>query len=247
MSPHTLLLLVILSLLPGLTFSQPKFEITQIAQNVYQHTSFRDFKPYGKVSSNGLIIIDNQQAYIIDTPWSEGETWQLLHWLKQQQYTPAASLSTHFHDDRTAGISLLNSLGIPTYTSDHTDQLLEQAGKSRATSTFNQREFWLLKRKIQAFFPGAGHAPDNWVVWLPEQQILFGGCLLRSQGWSSLGNLQDAKINQWGQSLKELKHRYPVIKQLVPGHGKIGTAQLIDHTLDLVETHQNKQGLKPAH
>jgi metallo-beta-lactamase class B len=33
---------------------------------------------------------------------------------------------------------------------------------------------------LQAYYPGAGHTRDNIVVWVPQDKVLFGGCLIKS-------------------------------------------------------------------
>jgi metallo-beta-lactamase class B len=37
-----------------------------------------------------------------------------------------------------------------------------------------------LDAAIQIGFQGAGHTSGNVVCWLPDQRVLFGGCLLKS-------------------------------------------------------------------
>ena len=34
---------------------------------------------------------------------------------------------------------------------------------------------------MEVFYPGPGHAPDNVVVWVGRERLLFGGCLLKDE------------------------------------------------------------------
>ena len=42
--------------------------ITKLAPNVYQHTSYFKSETWGKVPSNGMVVINNNEAVVVDTP-----------------------------------------------------------------------------------------------------------------------------------------------------------------------------------
>ena len=83
--------------------------------------------------------------------------------------------------------------------------------------------------------PGAGHTEDNLVVWLPDNGILFGGCLVRPLEWNSLGFVGDASIESWADSVRSIKSKFSGIVTVVPGHGGVGDAELLDHTIRLTD------------
>jgi hypothetical protein len=87
---------------------------------------------------------------------------------------------------------------------------------------------------VEVLFPGAGHAPDNIVVWLPKHDILFGGCLVKPQAAQDLGNLADANVPSWDHALTTVIQHFPNPALVVPGHGDIGGRQLLSHTQELV-------------
>ncbi|MCO7546846.1 PST family subclass B1 metallo-beta-lactamase [Pseudomonas nitrititolerans] len=213
--------------------SLPELRIEKIAEGVYLHTSFQQVEGYGLVDANGLVVLDGQGAYIIDTPWSEHDTAALVAWLQERNYQVKASVSTHFHDDRTAGIAYLNSISVPTYASARTNALLKQNGKALATETFDDAPLWLLEGKVEVFYPGAGHSVDNLVVWLPEQKLLNGGCFVRAAAAGTLGNTADAVVSEWAASAERLQHRYPDAQIVIPGHGVPGDVSLLEHTRKL--------------
>ena len=219
----------------------PAFKIEALADDVFLHTSYRDIKGYGVLDSNGLIVIDGDAAYLVDTPWSEEDTARLLAWLTQRGYELKASVSTHWHDDRTAGIGLLNSKKIPTYASRLTNRVLREKELPLATHVFDSEVFTLLEDRIELFYPGPGHSEDNIVAWLPRQKLLFGGCLLRAMGWKSAGNLSDANLGEWGNSIRRIENRYPEIHLVVPGHGEPGREQMMEHTFSIVTAASKKR------
>lgn len=55
---------------------------------------------YGRFPSNGLIVIKNGQALMIDTPMDNDKTEQLTKYLKDSMSVDLAKLIIgHFHDD----------------------------------------------------------------------------------------------------------------------------------------------------
>lgn len=237
---NLLVFLIALVALPALAQDDKPLEVIKIEDGVYLHTSFKNIEGYGLVDSNGLIVLDNNQAYIIDTPWSEEDTKLLLSWVTDRGYEVMASISTHSHEDRTAGINFLNSKSIPTYTSELTKKLLAREGKPVPTHYFKGNEFSLGNGLIELYYPGAGHTEDNIVAWLPKSKILFGGCLVRSHEWESLGYIGDASISSWDDSIKNIVSKKYPIQMVVPGHGKVGSSDILDHTIDLAKSASNK-------
>jgi len=208
----------------------PPLKIQQLTDSVYLHISHKVVDGFGLVDSNGLVVLMGSEAYIVDTPWSTQDTETLLQWINAQGFTLKGVVSTHFHEDRTAGIEYLNANAIPTYASARTNKILQRQGRPLAANTFNKDKFSLVKAHIEVFYPGAGHAQDNVVVWLPEQKLLFGGCLIRANAATSLGNTSDAVLSAWSASVEELQSRYADVKLVVPGHGDVGDVSLLEHT-----------------
>ncbi|HZV61648.1 MAG TPA: DIM/SIM/IMP family subclass B1 metallo-beta-lactamase [Methylophilaceae bacterium] len=207
----------------------PELEIKQLTDDVYLHTSYQVVEGFGLVDSNGLVVVINDAAYIIDTPWSAPDTKKLLAWLEARNLTVKGSVSTHFHEDRTAGIQVLNSKNIPTYASSLTNALLRKANQAQASRAFDNN-LWLVEDQIEVFYPGPGHSQDNVVVWLPNQGVLFGGCFIRAGETQSLGNVSDALVSEWPASAEKLMARYKTAQLVVPGHGKVGDVSLLEHT-----------------
>ena len=71
------------------------------------------------------------------------------------------------------------------------------------------------------------------MVWIPVDQVLYGGCLIKSMQSTNLGNTADADLRQWGPSIQNLKKRYAHAKLVVPGHGAVGGIELLQHTFEL--------------
>ncbi|BBN83534.1 beta-lactamase [Pseudoalteromonas sp. A25] len=231
---HTRVLLALLIAILGSTHSKAaKIDIQIINDQVYQHTSYQEIKPWGMVATNGLVMIDKNEAYIIDTPWTEEGTEQLVKWLRAKNLTPKAAIISHYHQDASNGIAYLTRNGIPTYANQLTNQLLSKHKRMQSSHSITEPHYSLANQQIEVFYPGAGHTTDNIVVWLPNQKLLFGGCFVKSLDSKNLGNLADANVKQWPESITHLLTKYPNIKQVVPGHGKLGGIELLKHTAQL--------------
>jgi glyoxylase-like metal-dependent hydrolase (beta-lactamase superfamily II) len=87
---------------------------------------------------------------------------------------------------------------------------------------------------VEVFFPGAGHAPDNLMVWIPSAHVLFGGCAVRTQAQSTLGNVAHAELTEWRAAMGRAAARYTAATLVVPGHGAPGDLGLLRHTLELL-------------
>ena len=194
------------------------------------------------VGSNGLIVVDMARAFIVDTPWSEEDTKRLVTWARENKLQIIGSVSTHSHEDRTAGIEWLNSQSIPTFASDLTNSILAAQGRPTATSTLIGDQSSLAGGLLEVFYPGEGHTDDNLVVWLPGSNLLYGGCLIRNLGAKSLGFTGEATISEWANSVNKVAEKYPQVEVVIPGHGELGDAQLLEHTKNLAKVateHQN--------
>jgi metallo-beta-lactamase class B len=94
--------------------------------------------------------------------------------------------------------------------------------------------FSLGNEKFELFYPGAGHTVDNIVVWLPRQQILFGGCLIKSELAKDLGNVAEADVKEWSRSIHRVMEKFPIARVIIPGHYSWDGFGLLQHTLNLL-------------
>ena len=237
---HFTALLLLFSLCSLASDDVPELKIKKIEENVFLHTSYSRVDGFGLVSSNGLVIIDNGNAFIVDTPWSDRDTEKLAHWIQENNYELLGSVSTHWHEDRTAGIKWLNDHSISTYATTLTNDILRENKKEPADNNLEEDESTLVNGLIEVFYPGGGHTVDNVVVWLPKSKILFGGCFVRSLDSEGLDYTGEAHIDQWSRSAQNVLPRYPEAKTVIPGHGEIGDIALLKHTKNLAEAASHK-------
>ncbi|MDX2444076.1 MAG: CfiA family subclass B1 metallo-beta-lactamase, partial [Bacteroidales bacterium] len=80
----------------------------------------------------------------------------------------------------------------------------------------------------------------NIVVYFPSQEVLFGGCLIKSMASKGLGNTADAEISEWIPTIQKLKKEFKDIDIVIPGHGQYGNKELLDHTIELVKNYSQQ-------
>lgn len=211
----------------------PVLNITKLTDNVYQHVSYLKTKQWGMVAASGLVVIDKNDAYIIDTPWSLADTEKLINWVTSQNLILKGTIITHFHEDASAGLPVLNRLKIKTYAYHLTNKLLDLKNRAQSSDEFTKDDYVLVPDTIEVLYPGAGHSQDNIVVWLPKAKVLFGGCFVKSINSKNLGNLSDASVKDWPNSINKVINKYPSVEIVVPGHGEVGDISLLKHTAQL--------------
>lgn len=209
-------------------------EINMLDSGIYLYESFGDYNG-NKISANGIIAVAKDSVVIIDAPWNNEQTVQLIDWVETEIGKPIAMfVITHAHDDRIGGISVLNERKIKSVSSHLTKVYALKRGFESPTKAF-ERELTMKfdSLEVQIYYPGAGHTVDNSVVYLLPSNILYGGCFIKSSGSTSLGNIEDADLNSWPQSIKNMQKRFPKPKIVIPGHGDYEKGA-IENTLKLL-------------
>ncbi len=241
-------LTALLSLIFLYTFAQgqpvqkPKLAIARLNDQVYVHTTYGIFgnSPF---PSNGLIIKTKDGVVLVDTGWdtldNTDNTHQLLKWVTDSLHQPVRlCIVTHAHDDKVGGISALRKAGVRVVSTPLTAQKSVKLGFESPEGILPaDTTFAIGQEPIHCYFPGEGHTNDNIVVWLPNQQILYGGCLVKSVAAFGMGNLADANLNAWSGSIRNLISRFGTAKIVVPGHQDWSDTKSLKHTLQLLAKH----------
>jgi glyoxylase-like metal-dependent hydrolase (beta-lactamase superfamily II) len=192
------------------------------------------------VASNSLVVALPGGPFLVDPPWGEPQTDKVLDWAQKALGRPVVgAISTHSHEDRTGGVSALRQRGIPVGALQRTVDLARAAGKAAPDALFATGAF-SDPRGFEAFFPGAGHAPDTIVVWFPKQRVLFGGCLVKSAGSTDLGFVGDADLGHWPAAIEAVRARYADAAIVVPGHGEPSTGRALERTLELLRARADR-------
>ncbi|WP_319501136.1 subclass B1 metallo-beta-lactamase [uncultured Draconibacterium sp.] len=217
-------------------------QLLHLQDSVFVHITFDELENFGRFSSNGLVIIRNGHALMIDTPMDNEKTEKLTSYIQNSFSAKVKKLiACHFHNDCLDGVTYLKSIGVESIANSMTIGKCKELGIPEPSTAFNDSLiFDFYGEPIECRYFGAGHTFDNITVWLPTEKILFGGCLVKSANSTNLGNLSDAVVEDWETTVREVKTKYPDAKIIVPGHGALGGPELLSHTIDLVAIEKNK-------
>jgi metallo-beta-lactamase class B len=238
------LITLLLSLVPfKMAFSDsntfiisPDLEIIKLTDGAYITVSYTNSPQYGRFPSNSMLLIQDSLALMIDTPVNDHLTELLLHWISENTKARVkAIIITHWHDDRLGGLNALQKIGVHSYSLELTRKLAAQHNYTVPEVGFRDSLILTVgKIKTECRFLGAGHTLDNIVVWIPGEKILFGGCLVKAADSKGPGNIADADMSAWPETIKRVQLTYPDAAIIVPGHGASGGIELLDHTYKLL-------------
>ncbi|MEM7356328.1 MAG: subclass B1 metallo-beta-lactamase [Acidobacteriota bacterium] len=216
--------------------------VEEIAEGVWRHVSYATLEEYGRTPANGLLVLSAGSAALIDTPWTGAQTNALAEWASG---TLSAKLevvvATHSHEDCAGGLAAAHKLGAVSYASAKTAEFARREGNVVPQNTFTEPlKVELGGRTLTLHHVGGGHTVDNSVVWIPDAEVLFGGCLVRSGTTTSLGYTGQADLVAWPQTIETVWRLYGAARIVVPGHGSPGGHELLENTLALLEQHATK-------
>ncbi len=216
--------------------SHPDLELVKLQDSVYLHRSWLDTESFGRVSCNGLVVVSEGEALVLDTPTNEELSRLLIETVEERLGARVTGVVvSHFHADAMGGLPAFEAVGATSFSSLKTQGIARSTGAIEPKVGFDLRlETRVGSLPVEIGYFGPGHTLDNIVTYLPTQKVLFGGCLLKAQG-ADEGYLEDGAPEAWSATVTRIKNAYPEVKFVVPGHGELGGAELLDYTIELFE------------
>lgn len=212
--------------------------IQKLSPHCYLHTSYLNTTDFGRVPCNGMLVVNRHQAVVFDTPSDSASSDELIRFVSGTLGSSIeAVVATHFHEDCVGGLEVFEARKIPSYASDKTIALLKEKG-SKSVALLqgfdDSLDIRIADKHVHAEFFGEGHTKDNVIGYYADDQVVFGGCLIKEVG-AGKGNLEDANVDDWSGTVRKIKQQLPNVKIVVPGHGKPGGTALFDYTIRLFE------------
>ncbi|MDQ1096762.1 MULTISPECIES: subclass B1 metallo-beta-lactamase [Chryseobacterium] len=217
---------------PSVIYRSDHLVITQISKNTFEHTSFLQTDDFGNVPCNGLMVRNGKEIVIFDTPVHDKDSEELIRWVQEKLHCSiTAIVPTHFHNDCLGGLQAFHNHKIPSYAYTETIRLARKNHYTVPEHAFSDS----LRLKVgqgyaTARFFGEGHTRDNVVGYFPEENIMFGGCLIKEMD-ADKGYLGDSNTSEWSATVEKVKKQYPNVKIVIPGHGDYGDQRLLDYTI----------------
>lgn len=216
-----------------LAYKSETLEIQKVSEHCYIHISYLQTESLGKVACNGLLVVDENEVLVFDTPANENSSRELLDLLENKWKKKVVGVViNHFHEDCLGGLNSFHEKNIPSYANDKT-LALSYDDFAKPKETFSgELELKVGSEKVLNIFIGPGHTSDNIVSYFAKDSVLFGGCFVKSLK-SGKGNLADAHVLEWSNSIEKTKVKFPDAKIVIPGHGNFGGKELLDYTAEM--------------
>jgi glyoxylase-like metal-dependent hydrolase (beta-lactamase superfamily II) len=215
-----------------ITFGQNKIikvsdrlEITKLSEHTFIHTCD---------GSNGIIYTNKGEVVIVSTPPTGDVTRELINWVKDSLKVKVIGfVIDSWHPDNIGGLDVANQFGIKSYSNETTQQIAKSKGLPIPQIGFKEKvELNIGNGKLICQYFGPAHTVDGIVIWIPDEQILFGSNAVRNyNGW--IGNIGDANISKWSETIEKIRNEYKSAKIVIPGHGNYGGIELLDYTINL--------------
>jgi len=210
--------------------------ISPLSEHSFIHISYLETERFGKVACNGYVFLHDREAIVFDTPVTNEGSAELIQWVQKELGAKIkAVVPGHFHEDCLGGLEAFHEAGITSYANALTLKLAEDNGATIPQNGFEDKQiFQIGGSEIVSVFLGEGHTRDNIVSYNPLEKILFGGCLIKSQG-AGKGNVADGNIEEWANTVRKVKEAFPDLEYVIPGHGDFNDKSILDYTIELFD------------
>jgi metallo-beta-lactamase class B len=217
-------------------YQSESLRIEQLTPHTYVHVSQLIIPDYGSFPCNGMIYVNEGEAMVFDTPIGDTIAAELITWLREDmQLEVKGIVVNHFHDDCLSGLAAFHQAGIPSYANEQTIELARGGEFPLPQNGFaDSLELMLGNEKVINRYFGPGHTRDNIVSYVPVDEVLFGGCMIKELG-AGKGNLNDAALDDWANTVRKVRQTYPRLQHVIPGHGKCGGTELLDFTIGMFD------------
>ena len=209
--------------------------LIKLSDRAYIHVSQAELPPFGRVASNGLVFINDGEAFLFDTPVTDAQTDELVNWLSHSlQVKVVGFVPNHWHVDCMGGLAYLQQQHIPSWANQITIDSAKVKGLPVPDHGFTDSlQLKLGDKAIDCYYFGPAHTTDNIVVWIPSEKILFPGCMVKSMNSQNLGSTADGDLNAYPITIQKVMNKFPDARIVIPGHGPFGGPELIRHTYRL--------------
>ena len=222
----------------------------QVAPNTYfvQGVPEMGSKQNQNFISNAGFVVTPKGVVVIDALGSPVLAQKLIQEIRKvTKQKIVAVVLTHYHADHVYGLQEFKRLGATIYAQrDGLNYLASETAKQRLIASRidfapwvneNTRlvpaDVWIDQSKtimvggvdFQISRVGPAHAPEDLIVFIPSEKVLFAGDLVFRGRIPFVGN---ADSRGWMSALDEIQKQNPKI--VVPGHGSYSTNPLADIT-----------------
>jgi metallo-beta-lactamase class B len=233
----------VLLALPLLAADAPAVTLTHLAGPIYVvEDTF-----YSK--ENSVVFVGPETVTVVGATWTPDTARLLYGEIRKVTPKPVGDvIDTNYHPDRAGGNAFWKSVGARIHATEMTRALLERewgevlawtrsaipeypALEVSLPTDVHPGDFELQGGRVKVLYVGPSHTKDGTLAYFPDEQVLYGGCILKEQ----LGNLAFADVAEYPRTLEALKARRLPIRTVIAGHfSPVHGPDLVDRYLALL-------------
>ncbi|MDP4090757.1 MAG: MBL fold metallo-hydrolase [Bacillota bacterium] len=144
-------------------------ELSKINDSIWVHTSYENYNG-SRTPSNDLVAVTSKAIILVDTPWNNEQTKELLR-LTKEVFNKDIVLAplTHAHEDRIGGIDPLLENKIDVRSTELTAKDAEKRGYKKPQPTLDkQPSITVGDTSLEVFYPGIGQSN---VICYPVKRV----------------------------------------------------------------------------
>ena len=252
---------VLFSIVLILCFSVPTFAaqiLSKVSDSVYAYTDTKNASPSNSFGANAGIIVGQDGVIVVDTLATAKEARKMINDIKSLTNKPIRYvINTHTHFDHCFGNSEFAELGavIISHKSGKaslmkvgdrlieivkkmgmTDEMLEGTTILYPSLTFNDKmQIDLGNVVVELYYIAPNHSPDNILVYIPKEKVLFTGDVLFTNFHAYIGS---ADLDGWKKNLDYIATLE--VDNIIPGHGPLSSKQDVTDMKDYLITFDKK-------
>jgi cyclase len=193
-----------------------------------------------EATSNAAWFLAGDEVVAVDAGGDAATGKALLEKIRETTggKTPRYLIVTHAHGDHGGGAGAFAEAGAEVICHENAApglaSLVVPPGKAKIGLMALSERLGLFgaPRRVAVYFLGAAHTASDLFVLLPEEKILFSGDVVLGKRAPYMGS-PDVNPKGWENTLARLANLD--VNKIVPGHGTVGTKDLIAETYAYVK------------
>ena len=213
---------------------QKDLQVLRISDDSWMWTAFKN--PNGKPPAlNGVLYITDSMVICINVPWNASQVNGLSKFcLDNLQRRLGKLILTGFQPVREPALKRFKEIGLQFHGTLANATLARGRQLPGPDEIFTSRQTLEIDgRVINLVNPGPVLVRDHVIVYIPDDEVLFLGSLIRSPR-AKLKGIPQGKLDAWEQALKRSQRRFPNAKYLVPERGPMAGHRAIASTYVLI-------------
>jgi len=211
-------------------------------------------------STNSLVYVGPRSVTVVGATWTPETARELAAQIKRVTRRPVtAVIDTSPDPEWSGGNAYWKAIGAKILAMKATDDVLESTWVERdqrarknypgypvlplvPPTDILSDHFELQNGDVQAFYLGPTHTRGDIFVYFPREQVLDAGSILKPH----LGNLADADLREYPNTLHRLQRMHLRIRTIIAGHwSAVHGPGLIDRYLRMLQEHSRAVWSRP--